>query len=149
MCRFYSRFGICKYGVCCKFDHPMDAFSRTPVSSSVDSTAVHPVTGSSSGTVASMDTYIYPAASSSVDSVAGYPAMCPPSGTDACMDAFLYAIALTPFDSMVVHSFSGSSSGAIAFSYFNDVVEPGFNWQMASFVGGNVEPSDNNCNQVI
>lgn len=50
LCIFYSRYGICKFGPSCKFDHPMGIFTynlSTP--SSVD-TPVRHFLGSSSGT---------------------------------------------------------------------------------------------------
>ncbi|CAA0821265.1 Zinc finger CCCH domain-containing protein 33 [Striga hermonthica] len=55
LCVFYSRYGICKFGPSCKFDHPMRVFSYNAAasSSSTNSPAVrHFLASSSSGNVA-------------------------------------------------------------------------------------------------
>nr|GMC52077.1 zinc finger CCCH domain-containing protein ZFN-like isoform X1 [Ipomoea batatas]GMC54782.1 zinc finger CCCH domain-containing protein ZFN-like isoform X1 [Ipomoea batatas] len=51
ICIFYSRYGICKFGPSCKFDHPMGvfAYSLSP-SPSTDAPAGQFLLGSSSGT---------------------------------------------------------------------------------------------------
>lgn len=51
VCGFYSRYGICKFGPNCKFDHPMTTFAYGPSTSPGGSVpAVRYLLGSSSGT---------------------------------------------------------------------------------------------------
>lgn len=53
LCVFYSRYGICKYGPNCKFDHPMGPVPfGLSTSSSSDVPVVRRLLGSSSGSAA-------------------------------------------------------------------------------------------------
>lgn len=53
LCIFYSRYGICKFGPSCKFDHPMGIFTyNLSASSSADAPVVRRLLGSSSGSAA-------------------------------------------------------------------------------------------------
>ncbi|KAI5428446.1 hypothetical protein KIW84_033436 [Lathyrus oleraceus] len=51
LCVFYSRYGICKFGPSCKFDHPMGIFTYN-VASPLADTPGRRLLGSSSGTAA-------------------------------------------------------------------------------------------------
>lgn len=48
-CIFYSRYGICKFGPSCKFDHPMGTFTYNLTASSSADAPVRRLLGSSSG----------------------------------------------------------------------------------------------------
>lgn len=51
LCIFYSRYGICKFGPSCKFDHPMGVFTyNMAASSSADAPVVRRLLASSAGT---------------------------------------------------------------------------------------------------
>lgn len=50
LCIFYSRYGICKFGPSCKFDHPMGIFAYNLSASSSPDAPVRRLLGSSSGT---------------------------------------------------------------------------------------------------
>ncbi|PPD72669.1 hypothetical protein GOBAR_DD30427 [Gossypium barbadense] len=50
LCIFYSRYGICKFGPSCKFNHPMGIFTYNYSPSSPSDAPVHCFLGSSSGT---------------------------------------------------------------------------------------------------
>ncbi|TYI71133.1 hypothetical protein E1A91_D08G273100v1 [Gossypium mustelinum] len=50
LCDFYSRYGICKFGPSCKFNHPMGIFTYNYSISSPSGAPVHHLLGSSSGT---------------------------------------------------------------------------------------------------
>lgn len=52
LCVFYSRYGICKFGPSCKFDHPMGIFAYNISASPSADTPVRRLLGSSSGTAA-------------------------------------------------------------------------------------------------
>lgn len=52
LCIFYSRYGICKFGPSCKFDHPMGVFTYNFAASSSADAPVRRFLGSSSGTAA-------------------------------------------------------------------------------------------------
>ncbi|MBA0841907.1 hypothetical protein Goarm_001761 [Gossypium armourianum] len=49
LCIFYSRYGICKFGPSCKFNHPMGVFTFNYSASSPFEAPVHRLLGSSSG----------------------------------------------------------------------------------------------------
>jgi hypothetical protein len=49
LCIFYSRYGICKFGPSCKFDHPMGVFTYNLTASSSADAPVRRLLGSSSG----------------------------------------------------------------------------------------------------
>lgn len=50
LCIFYSRYGICKFGPSCKFDHPMGIFTYNLSASSSADAPVRRFLGSSSAT---------------------------------------------------------------------------------------------------
>lgn len=50
MCIFYSRYGICKFGPSCKFDHPMGIFTYNHSASSSGDGPARRLLGSTSGT---------------------------------------------------------------------------------------------------
>ena len=52
MCIFYSRYGICKFGPSCKFDHPMGIFTYNLSAASSANAPVQHLFGTSSGTTA-------------------------------------------------------------------------------------------------
>ena len=52
LCIFYSRYGICKFGPSCKFDHPMGVFSYNFSPTSTDTQTDRHLLASSSGTPA-------------------------------------------------------------------------------------------------
>ncbi|KAK6911225.1 Zinc finger, CCCH-type [Dillenia turbinata] len=57
LCIFYSRYGICKFGPNCKFDHPMGIFTyNLSASTSADAPVVRHLLDSSSGAALSLST---------------------------------------------------------------------------------------------
>ena len=52
LCIFYSRYGICKFGPSCKFDHPMGIFAYNLSAASTPNAPVQHLFGTSSGTTA-------------------------------------------------------------------------------------------------
>lgn len=52
LCIFYSRYGICKFGPSCKFDHPMGIFTYNLSAASSPNVPVQHLFGTSSGSTA-------------------------------------------------------------------------------------------------